>query len=439
MDAKVQDFKGQLLNILIEDVKPAMGCTEPVAVALACAKAKELLGEEVVKHRVLLSPNVYKNGLCVGIPGTDRVGLKISVALGFVGGESKNGLRVLETITKEEVKIAEEYMDNNPISVSPVDTKEKVYIEVILEGKNNTSRVIIRTKHDNFVYLEANGEVLLSETELEEVAATSEAIEENILDTITIRELVESVEDMDFKDIEFLLEGISMNEQIANYGLENKIGVGVGYGMKQSIEKGLLGDDLMNNAMMITAAAADARMNGVKLPVMSSNGSGNNGITAILPIVAYNKKFPQNDERLARALAISHLVTAYVKNFTGRLSAVCGCGVAASTGATAGISWLMDGNISQIEGAMENIVASLSGMICDGAKSGCSLKLASSASAAIQNAIIATQDCIVPPLTGIVGNSVEESIRNLGKVADKGMTTTDEVIINVMDDMNKVD
>lgn len=439
MSTKTKDFKGQLLNILIEDVKPAMGCTEPVAVALACAKAKELLGEEIIKHKVLVSPNVYKNGLCVGIPGTDRVGLKISVALGFVGGESKNGLRVLETITKEEVKIAEEYMDNTPISVSPANTKEKVYIEVLLEGKNNTSRVVIRNKHDNFVYLESNGEVLFAEEKIDETISTFESLEDNVLDIITIKELVQSVEEMEFKDIEFLLEGISMNEQIANYGLENKIGVGVGYGMKQSIEKGLLGDDLMNNAMMITAAAADARMNGVKLPVMSSNGSGNNGITAILPIVAYNKKFPQSDERLARALAISHLVTAYVKNFTGRLSAVCGCGVAASTGATAGISWLMNGNIKQIEGAMENIVASLSGMICDGAKSGCSLKLASSASAAIQNAIIATQDCIVPPLTGIVGTSVEESIRNLGKVADKGMTSTDEVIINVMDDMNKVD
>lgn len=439
MSTKTKDFKGQLLNILIEDVKPAMGCTEPVAVALACAKAKELLGEEIIKHKVLVSPNVYKNGLCVGIPGTDRVGLKISVALGFIGGESKNGLRVLETITKEEVKLAEEYMDNTPISVSPANTKEKVYIEVLLEGKNNTSRVVIRNKHDNFVHLESNGEVLFAEEKIDETISTFESLEDNVLDIITIKELVQSVEEMEFKDIEFLLEGISMNEQIANYGLENKIGVGVGYGMKQSIEKGLLGDDLMNNAMMITAAAADARMNGVKLPVMSSNGSGNNGITAILPIVAYNKKFPQSDERLARALAISHLVTAYVKNFTGRLSAVCGCGVAASTGATAGISWLMNGNIKQIEGAMENIVASLSGMICDGAKSGCSLKLASSASAAIQNAIIATQDCIVPPLTGIVGTSVEESIRNLGKVADKGMTSTDEVIINVMDDMNKVD
>ena len=434
----MRDVRKQLVDILVAEVKPALGCTEPVAVALACAKAKELLGEEIVKHNVLVSPNVYKNGMCVGIPGTDRLGLKISVALGFIGGHSENGLRVLETLTEEEVKAAEQYIDTTPISISPAETKEKVYIEVSLEGKTRTSKVVIRTKHDNFVYLESNGEVLLNEEVKEEVAATTAEEKENILDTITIKELVENIENLEFEEIEFLLEGISMNEEMAKYGLNQKIGVGVGYGMKKSMESGLLGDDLINNAMMITAAASDARMAGVKLPGMSSNGSGNHGITAILPIVAYSKKFPQTDERLAKSLAISHLVTAYVKNFTGRLSAVCGCGVAASTGATAGISWLMSGDIKQVEGAMENIVASLSGMICDGAKSGCALKLASAASAAVQSAIIANQDCFVPPLNGIVGTSVEQSIQNLGRVSDKGMSITDEVIINVMDDMNKV-
>ena len=406
----MRDVRKQLVDILVAEVKPALGCTEPVAVALACAKAKELLGEEIVKHNVLVSPNVYKNGMCVGIPGTDRLGLKISVALGFIGGHSENGLRVLETLTEEEVKAAEQYIDTTPISISPAETKEKVYIEVSLEGKTRTSKVVIRTKHDNFVYLESNGEVLLNEEVKEEVAATTAEEKENILDTITIKELVENIENLEFEEIEFLLEGISMNEEMAKYGLNQKIGVGVGYGMKKSMESGLLGDDLINNAMMITAAASDARMAGVKLPVMSSNGSGNHGITAILPIVAYSKKFPQTDERLAKSLAISHLVTAYVKNFTGRLSAVCGCGVAASTGATAGISWLMSGDIKQVEGAMENIVASLSGMICDGAKSGCALKLASAASAAVQSAIIANQDCFVPPLNGIVGTSVEQFI-----------------------------
>ncbi|MBQ6631144.1 MAG: serine dehydratase subunit alpha family protein [Romboutsia sp.] len=434
----MMNIKDKLVNILKEEVKPALGCTEPVAVALACAKAKELLGEEIVKHSVLVSPNVYKNGMCVGIPGTERLGLKISVALGFIGGHSINGLRVLETLTAEEVKLAEEYMDNTPIDISPANTKEKVYIEVFLQGKTRTSRAIIKTKHDNFVYLESDGTVLLNEQEGElELAATVD-YEENIMNTITIKELIENIEKLDFEDIEFLLDGVEMNEEIANYGLNQKVGIGVGYGIKKSIEDGLLGDDLLNNAMMITAAASDARMSGVKMPVMSSNGSGNHGITAILPIVAYNKKFPQSDEKLAKALAISHLVTAYVKNFTGRLSAVCGCGVAASTGASAGITWLMSGDIKKVEGAIEHIVASLSGMICDGAKSGCAVKLASAASAAVQSAIIANQNCFVPSKNGIVGSNVEESIKNLGRVSDKGMTVTDEVIINVMDDMNKV-
>ena len=438
----MMNIKDRLVEILKEEVKPALGCTEPVAVALACVKAKELLGEEIVKHSVLVSPNVYKNGMCVGIPGTERLGLKISVALGFIGGHSKNGLKVLETLTPEDVKMAEDYMDNAPINISPANTNEKVYIEVNLEGKTKTSKAVIRTKHDNFVYLEANGKVLLNEENGLELITTNNnednTNEENILDTITIKELVENIEHLDLKDIEFLLDGIAMNEEIANYGLNQKVGIGVGYGIKKSIEDGLLGDDLLNNAMMITAAASDARMAGIKMPVMSSNGSGNHGITAILPIVAYNKKFPQSDEKLAKALAISHLVTAYVKNFTGRLSAVCGCGVAASTGASAAITWLMSGDIKKVEGAIEHIIASLSGMICDGAKSGCAVKLASAASAAVQSAIIANQNCFVPSKNGIVGSTVEESIQNLGRVSDKGMTITDEVIINVMDDMNKV-
>ena len=433
----MRDIRNNLINILIEEVKPALGCTEPVAVALACAKAKELLGEDVVSNKILLSPNVYKNGMCVGIPGTERLGLKIAAAMGLLGGHSENGLQVLETLDENQVKDAENYMDNNPIDISPLDTIEKVYIEVTLKGKNHNSKVAIRSKHDNFVYLEKDGEVLLSN---EEVSTTTKTLvkEENIMDSITIKELVENIEKLNFEDIKFLLDGISMNEEIAEYGLNQKVGIGVGYGMKKSMEEGLLGDDLMNQAMMITAAASDARMAGIKMPVMSSNGSGNHGLTAILPIVAYNRKFPQSEERLAKSLAVSHLVTAYVKNFTGRLSAVCGCGVAASTGATAGISWLMSGDIRQIEGAIENMVANLSGMICDGAKAGCALKLASAASAAVQSAIIAKQECYVPPMNGIVGSKVEQSIQNLGKISDKGMSVTDKVIINVMDEMNKI-
>lgn len=436
----MRDLRTNLINILKTEVKPAVGCTEPVAVALACSKAKELLGEEVVKNKILVSPNIYKNAMCVGIPGTDRLGLKIAVAMGLVGAKSNDGLTLLEGLTEEQVKESEKYMDENQISIEPLDTKEKVVIDVRLKGKNNTSRVIIKTKHDNFVFLQSNDLVLLDEVdgfaEKAEVQITEK--KENIMDTVTIEELVENVENMDLKDIKFLLDGIVMNMNMAKYGLENEIGIGVGRGIKESIEEGILGPGIMTEAMLLTAAASDARMGGAKLPVMSSNGSGNHGLTAILPIVAYSLKYPQSDEKMAKALAISHLITAYVKNYTGRLSAVCGCGVAASTGASAGIAWLMDGNINHVYGAIENMIADLSGMICDGAKAGCALKLSSAASAAVQSAAIAKQGYAVPPLNGIVGMKVEQSIQNLGRVSDKGMQITDEIILNVMNDMNKV-
>ncbi|MEG2712560.1 MAG: serine dehydratase subunit alpha family protein, partial [Clostridia bacterium] len=239
----MKNLQTKLVNILRAEVKPALGCTEPVAVALACAKAKETLGEEVVKCTIGLSPNVYKNGMCVGIPGTERLGLKISAAMGLIGGKSENGLRVLETLTTDDVKVAENFMDNNEVNISPIDTDEKIYIEVVLEGENNTAKVIIRTKHDNIVLVEKNEEVLVNE-EVVEVAATRNEPKENILDTITIKEIVEAMENVDFEEIKFLLDGIAMNEEIAKYGLNEKVGVGVGFGIKKSMEAGLLGDDL---------------------------------------------------------------------------------------------------------------------------------------------------------------------------------------------------
>ena len=440
----MRDIRKELIDILIAEVKPALGCTEPVAVALACAKAKELLGEEIVENRILVSPSIYKNGMCVGIPGTERLGLKIAVAMGFVGGHSENGLTVLETLDETQVRESEKYMDTQPINVVPAQTKDKVFIEVDLRGKNNIAKVVIKEKHDNFIYLQRNHEILLDtgeyNQEVDAKAADKNTVikKETFMDTTNVKEIVKNVENMDLEDIKFLLDGVKMNLEIADYGLENKAGIGVGFGIKKAKEEGYMADDLMTEAMMLTAAASDARMAGIKMPVMSSNGSGNHGLTAILPIVAYSNKFPQNDEKLAKALAISHLVTGYIKNYTGRLSAVCGCGVAASTGAAAGISWLMDEDITHIKGAIENMIANLSGMICDGAKAGCALKLASAASAAVQSAIIAKQGFHVPPKNGIVGDKVEQSIRNLGKVSDEGMTVTDEVIIDVMNDINKV-
>ena len=286
-----------LIDLLKSEVKPALGCTEPVAVALACAKARELLQEEIVDCNIFVSPNVYKNGMCVGVPGTDKLGLKIAASMGIIGGNSEYGLTVLEALNEKQVKISEEYMDKNIIKISPADTKEKIYIEVILKAKNSTARTIIMEKHDNFVYISKNNEVLLNEKAvIQEACLTTE--EENLLEEMSIKELIQEIENMELEDIKFLIDGIDMNKKIATYALQKKVGIGVGYGIKKSIEDGLLGDDLINSAMMLTAAAADARMSGIKMPVMSSNGSGNHGITAILPIVAYNNKFPQSEEKV---------------------------------------------------------------------------------------------------------------------------------------------
>lgn len=209
----MRDLRKELVDILKTEVKPAVGCTEPVAVALACAKAKELLGEEPIKNKVLVSPNVYKNAMCVGIPGTDRLGLKIAVAMGLVGGKSEDGLTLLEGLSEEQVKASEEYVDTKIIDISPLDTKEKVVIDVRLEGENNTSRVVIKTKHDNFVFLQANDLVYLDEVDGYAEKSEVEKVEkkENIMDTITIEELVKNVENIDFEEIKFLLDGVTMN------------------------------------------------------------------------------------------------------------------------------------------------------------------------------------------------------------------------------------
>lgn len=434
----MRDIRKELVEMLKNEVKPAVGCTEPVALALACAKAKELLGEEVIDNKMLVSNNIFKNGMGVGIPGSKILGLKIAACMGIVGGKSEDGLSVLEGLSEEQVRESEKYLEEHTISVEPTNSTDKIYLEVMLKGANHEVLVKIRGRHDNFTYLAKDGEVIL-DNEPKETATedTKEERKETLMDNATVAEIVDNVEKMDFEDIKFLLDGIKMNRAMAEVGLKEKTGVGMGYGIKMAIEEGELGDDLVNYAMMLTSAASDARMSGVKMPVMSSNGSGNHGLTAILPIAAYNERNPQSDERVAKALAISHLITAYIKNFTGRLSPMCGCGVAAAIGCTAGLSWLMGAELSQIEGAMENMIADLSGMICDGAKPGCACKLATASSAAVQNAILAKRGCIVPSLNGIVGRSVDESVRALGCVGDAGMSVTDEVILDVMNEMNK--
>jgi L-cysteine desulfidase len=427
------ELKNIIINILKNEVVPAMGCTEPVAVAFACAKSKQVLEDESIrKVQVFVSPNIYKNGLGVGIPNTEEVGLSISAALGISIGNANKGLELLEDVDENILLKAHKILKDIPFKLDIKDTDKKIYIEVNIEGKYNNVNLIIEDRHNNIKYIEKNNEIILNKGSNDENKDNTEI---SFLINKTIQDIVKTIEKIGTEDLLFLLDGMNMNKKMADKGLEKKFGIGVGYRTKKLIDKNILSNDLLNNSMMITAAGADARMSGVDLPVMSSNGSGNNGLTAILPIVAFNQKYHQTNDKLVKALAISHVINCYIKSYIGRLSALCGCAVAAGTGASAAITWLMGGSYGQIDGAIKNMIANISGMICDGAKPSCALKVSTSASVAVQSALLAINGDITFDRNGIIEASAEKTIKNLGILSSDGMHNMDNSILAIMENM----
>ncbi|KRQ86184.1 Serine dehydratase alpha chain [Caloramator mitchellensis] len=418
-------MKGDYVCLLKREVIPALGCTEPVAVALCCAKAKDELKNIPEMVEVYVSKNIMKNGMGVGVPNTGMVGLDISAAIGSIIGNSSKGLNVLEDVTPDILEMAKGFIEDGKVKVSLKNTNEKLYIESILYFKNDYVKVIIKNRHNNFVYIKKNGQVLLN-IEEDEIAPFVEDI------SLTVRDILDFALSVNIKDIEFLLEGVEMNRRISSEGLSKDYGLNVGKKMLENIKKGILSDDIHNYAMALTAAGADARMAGATLPVMSSAGSGNQGLTAILPVVAVAEKINSNNETLARALVISHLITYHIKSHLGRLSPVCGCGVAASTGASCAIAYLLGGGYVEICKVIKNMVADIAGIICDGAKPSCALKLSTAASAAVQSALLALSGVEVSKYDGIVEEDVEKTIMNLAKIGTLGMNTTDDVILNIM-------
>jgi len=304
-------------------------------------------------------------------------------------------------------------------------------VECSVKTDAGTGRCIIEDGHTNIVLLEANGKTVLKK---DSSRANSGSQLREWLQGMKIYQLIDIIREIPYGKIAFMLAGRDMNLEVALKGLKEKTGMGVGYSIYNSIKRGVLSDDLHNYAAALTAAGADVRMAGVKMAVMSSAGSGNHGITAILPVVAVAERIEASDEELARALAISHIITIYIKSYTGKLSALCGCAVAAAIGASSGIAFLYGANNRQIEGTIKNMVANLTGMICDGGKVGCALKLSTAASAALQSAVLAIGGTVVPCDNGIIHCSVEKTIQNLGRVSDPGMLETDHTILEVMVD-----
>ena len=415
-----------IVALIKREVIPAIGCTEPVAVSLCVARATELLGCCPEKISVHLSANILKNAMGVGIPGTGMIGLPIAIALGAIVGRSEYGLEVLKDADTVAVEAGKKYIDEQRISIDLKENiTEKLYIEVEAESGEHCAVAIISGGHTSFVYLERDGEVLQD-------CRTASADAENDEDvTLTLRQVYDFAMTSPLEEIEFIMESMRLNKAAAESAFSADYGHSLGKTLRGERELKVLGDSIFTRILSYTASACDARMGGAMVPVMSNSGSGNQGITATLPVVVYGEECGATHEQMVRALILSHLTVIYIKQSLGRLSALCGCVVAAS-GSSCGITYLMGGGYEEVAIAVKNMIANLTGMICDGAKPSCALKLASGVSTAVLSAMMAMEHRCVSKLEGIIDEDVDRSIRNLTTIGREGMNETDTLILNIM-------
>ena len=422
----------QIIALINREVVPAIGCTEPIAVALCAAKASEMLGACPEKIEVLLSANILKNAMGVGIPGTDMIGLPIAIALGALIGKSEYQLEVLKDSNADAVEQGKKLIDAQAIDIKlKQNIEEKLYIEVHCQNGNNNSTAIISGGHTHFVYVEKNGEVLLDER----VAIKDEGCEEQKLN-LNLKKVYEFATTTPIDEIRFILEAKHLNMNAAELSFKGYFGHHLGKTLKDSKSKReIMGNNTLTHILSYTSAACDARMAGAMIPVMSNSGSGNQGIAATLPVVVYAEDHSKSEEELVRALILSHLTVIYIKQSLGRLSALCGC-VVAATGSSCGITLLMGGTYQQVSYAVQNMIANLTGIICDGAKPSCALKLTSGVSTAVLSAIMAMENNCVSSVEGIIENDVDKSIRNLTKIGSIGMNETDKLVLDIMTHKN---
>ena len=417
-----------IIGLIKREVVPAIGCTEPIAVALCVARATELLGGLPERIEARLSANILKNAMGVGIPGTGMVGLPIAIALGATIGRSEYQLEVLKDCTPEAVERGKEYIAGGAINISLKEgITEKLYIEIEVTGADGGSAMaIIAGGHTNFVYERAGAEVLKDEkfgTSAEECADEPQ---------LSLRKVYDFAMTAPLDEIRFILETRDLNKAAAEKSFAGRYGHQLGRVMRNSIsERKVLGDNTFSRIVSYTSAACDARMAGAMIPVMSNSGSGNQGITATMPVVVYAEDNGNSEEELIRALTLSHLTVIYIKQSLGRLSALCGCVVAAS-GSSCGITYLMGGSYEQISYAVKNMVGNLTGMLCDGAKPSCALKVSSGVSSAVFSAILAMENHTVSSVEGIVDEDVDLTIHNLTSIGREAMNETDRMVLDIM-------
>ena len=415
-----------IIRLMNEQVVPAVGCTEPMAVALCVARATELLGQRPEKINVLLSGNMLKNAMGVGIPGTGMIGLPIAIALGAIVGKSEYNLEVIKDLTPETLAEGKEYIKGDHITIGLKNQCcDKLYIEVEVTAGDHRAQAIIMHTHTNFTHEERDGEVLLDKT----VAAAGE--QGTQAPQLTMQMVWEFATESPLEELDFIREAQRLNISAAEESLKGNYGHCLGKTIVRPMSHGIFGDTIYSHIIAKTALACDARMGGAMVPVMSNSGSGNQGICATNPVVVFAQENKNTDEELVRALALSHLTVIYIKQSLGPLSALCGC-VVASIGASSGIVYLMGGSYERACYAAKNMIAILTGMICDGAKPSCSLKISSGVSVAVLSATMAMEGRHVTAAEGIIDEDIDQCVRNLTHIGKDAMSATDTMILDIM-------
>lgn len=416
----------QIIALVKREVVPAIGCTEPIAVALCVAKATEVLGYTPERITAYLSANILKNAMGVGIPGTGMIGLPIAIALGALIGKSAYQLEVLKDCTPEAVEAGKVFIAQKRIQIELKEhITEKLYIEIKCEAQGRQSTAIISGGHTTFVYIADGQDVLLNKQNDTLTEETEECAD------LHLRKVFDFATTAPLEEIKFILDTARLNKAAAEQSFEGEYGHGLGKVLRGRYEAEIMGDSTFSHILSYTSGACDARMAGAMIPVMSNSGSGNQGISATMPVVIYARDNRKSEEELARALMLSHLTVIYIKQSLGRLSALCGC-VVAATGSSCGITWLMGGGYKQVSYAVQNMIANITGMICDGAKPSCALKVTTGVSTAVLSAIMAMEGKHVTSVEGIIDEDVDQSIRNLTLIGSKGMNETDRLVLEIM-------
>jgi len=423
----MNDIEQTFISVLEKELTVATGCTDPVSISLAASTARYYLIGEVKRVDIIVSANIYKNAISVGIPGTNKKGLHYAAALGIISGDHTKGLEVLNGVTKESERLASLLLEKAEFNVAISHEVNPLFVKVILTSDKEYVEVVIEEDYDQITEINKNGDTIYRSnySKLREV--------NSVLDNMDIKNIIEFAENVDLSKILFLKEAAEMNKNAVLAGLKYSPGFKLGYTLNLNETKtGNIMLDSFLRAKIYTAAAADARMSGMEIPIMSVAGSGNHGITSILSVLAVWEEEGLPEEKLIRSLSISCLITIYIKTFIKRMTAFCGCGVAAATGATAAITWLLGGDVKQIINSMQSIIGSLTGMICDGAKESCAFKVSIAAGEAVLNAYLSLKGSYVQNSVGIVGEKSKDSLINLGHINDPGMKETDRIILEIV-------